>query len=159
MPKRLVHLAMIFFAAFTMLGAANPANRFDKLGHSLMCTCSCGEILLECNHVGCPTSGPMIEELKSQLAGNQPDKTILGWFASKYGPIVLASPIRGGFDLVAWIVPFAVLSLGIVGVIWLVRHWRERNLALASHAGPVVATHPDADAMRERIRRETTYES
>jgi cytochrome c-type biogenesis protein CcmH len=101
----------------------------------------------------------MIAELKSHLTTSLPDKDILNWFASKYGPIVLAAPIRGGFDLVAWIVPFAVLILGIAGVIWLVRHWRERNALVTVPAGSAPGYPAAADDLRERIRRDTTYES
>ena len=38
----------------------------------------------------------------------------MNWFAAKYGAIVLAAPIRGGFDNVAWIVPAAVFGLACV---------------------------------------------
>ena len=158
MPKRLLHILLVCLAAVTMLGAGNPATRFDHLGHKLMCTCSCGEILLECNHVGCPVSGPMIQELNNQLATALPDIGVLNWFVQKYGPIVLAAPIRGGFDLVAWIVPFAVLTFGILGVVWLVRLWHQRQpqtaLAQPSSASATLA----AGSLRDRIRRETTYE-
>lgn len=155
MPKRLLQLLFVCFVGFTMLGAGNPNHRFDKLGHNLMCTCGCGEVLLECNHVGCPVSSPMISELHAQLATALPDAGILHWFATKYGPIVLASPIRGGFDLVAWIVPFAVLAIGIAGVVSLVGLWRRRHLQLgtATAAAPPAMT----DALRDRIRRDTDY--
>ncbi len=159
MPKRLLQLVFICLVGFTMLGASSPEHRFDKLGHSLMCTCGCGEILLECNHVGCPVSGPMISELHSLLGSDLPNGGILNWFAAKYGSIALASPIRGGFDLVAWIMPFAVLALGIAGVIFLVRLWHGRHAQLAgmpsTGAGPASLL---SDSLRDRIRRETTFE-
>lgn len=159
MPKRLLHLAQIAFlclAGFTMLGARSPEHRFDKLGHSLICTCSCGEILLECNHMGCATSGPMISELHMLLASAMPDSGILHWFVTKYGRIVLASPTGKGFDLVAWIMPFAVLALGIAGAVFLVRLWHGRHAQRS--AVPVTGATQLSDALRDRIRQETTYE-
>lgn len=161
MPKRFAQIAVLLFTSVIMLGASSPSNRFDKLGHSLMCTCSCGEILLECNHVGCPTSGPMINELHAQLATNLGNHAILEWFAAKYGPIVLAAPIRGGFDLVAWIVPFAVLALGLLAILWLLRHWRDRHMQAATVAMASNAPNPhmaESHPLRERIRRETNFE-
>ncbi len=169
--KRLLHLLLLAVASLTMLGASDPSTRFDRLGHQLMCTCSCGEILLECNHVGCPTSGPMITELHNLLGGGGAggggttvaasisNKSVLDWFASKYGPIVLAAPIRGGFDLVAWIMPFAVLAMGIVAVFYFAHLWKQRH-AEAVLAQPGLPTYPTAntDSMRERIRRDTHYE-
>ncbi len=160
MRKRLLQIILIVFAGLTMLGAGNPANRFDKLGHQLMCTCGCGEILLECNHVGCPVSGPMIDELHTQLASGLANPGVLNWFATKYGPTVLAAPVRGGFDVVAWVVPFAVLALGIGGVVALVRLWHSRHRTAAAMAGVTgfETTAPMRDDVRERIRRETHFD-
>ena len=159
LSKRLLYLLVLSVAGLTMLGASDPSTRFDQLGHQLMCTCSCGEILLECNHVGCPTSGPMITELHNQIATGLANRGVLDWFASKYGPIVLAAPIRGGFDLVAWVMPFAVLALGIVAVFYFARLWKARH-AESVLARPGMPTYPAAntDSMRERIRRDTHYE-
>ena len=67
MPKRALQLLLVLVAAFTLLGAAKPsATRFNTLGHELVCPCGCGEILLECNHVGCPDSDRMIGELQAR---------------------------------------------------------------------------------------------
>jgi len=155
MFSRFISGAMVCLLAVVMLGAS-PASRFDKLGHEMMCACGCGQILLECNHVGCPDSDRMIGELRVQLKGGGADTAILNWFSTKYGPTILAAPIRGGFDNVAWITPMAVFLLAIVGTGFLVVIWKRRTRG----AGVVVAAAGDAatvDAMRERIRRETEY--
>ncbi len=157
-PKHFFQIFILCFVAFTMLGAGDPSMRYDKLGHQLMCTCGCGEILLECNHMGCPTSPGMIADLHAQVATGLPNGNVLHWFAAKYGPIVLAAPIRGGFDIVAWVVPFAVLALGIGAVIVLMRLWRQRHEQnTLAHPTGTPPFHTSAD-LRDRIRRETNYE-
>lgn len=155
MLKRSAQLFMIVLVAFTMLGAGSPSSRFDKTGHKLMCTCGCAEILLECNHVGCPNSTGEINELRTQMDAGASDATIFHVFAAKYGPTVLAAPMRGGFDDVAWIIPFAVLILGILGIILLIRMWQRRHAKLAP-AFPAPPS-PQSDALRDRIRNETNY--
>jgi cytochrome c-type biogenesis protein CcmH/NrfF len=137
-----------------MLGA-DPSSRFNKLGHQMMCACGCGQILLECNHVGCPDSDRMIGELRAQVNGGGSDAAVLSWFETKYGATVLAAPIRGGFDNVAWIAPMAVFLFATVGVGFLIRMWvtRSRQQTPVTAAGPAVGD----DALRERIRRETEY--
>ncbi len=105
---------VVCLLAVVMLGA-DPSSRFNKLGHEMMCACGCGQMLLECNHVGCPDSDRMIGELRAQMDGGGSDTSILNWFAAKYGATVLAAPIRGGFDNVAWIAPMAVFSAGDCG--------------------------------------------
>ncbi len=155
MYKRSMQLLLVVFVAFTMLGATSPSARFQRLGHDLMCTCGCSEILLECNHVGCPNSTAEIADLRAQLNAGASDAAIFKFFVSKYGPTVLAEPVRGGFDDVAWIGPFAFLLLGIVLILFLLRVWQKRHARLA----PALPNLPPqtVDALRERIRKETNY--
>ena len=112
--RRWMQAGVVCLLAVVMLGA-DPSSRFNKVGHEMICTCGCGQILLECNHVGCPVSPVMIGELHAQMDGGGSDTSILNWFAAKYGATVLAAPIRGGFDNVAWIAPMAVFSAGYGG--------------------------------------------
>jgi cytochrome c-type biogenesis protein CcmH len=155
MYKRALQLVLIVFVAFTMLGASSPEGRFNRLGHDLMCTCGCAQILLECNHVGCPNSTGEIADLHAQLDSGASDAAVFKFFTAKYGPTVLAEPVRGGFDDVAWVGPFAFLLLGIVLILVLLRLWRARHARLIPEPLGVIA--PDADALRDRIRDETTY--
>ena len=62
--------------------------------------------------------------------------------------------MRGGFDTVAWIGPFAFLLLGIILILLLLRLWKKRHARLAPAVAPAT---PDADALRNRIRDETNY--
>jgi hypothetical protein len=169
LAKRLIQLASVTLLAVVMLGANDPQARFNRDGHNLMCVCGCAEVLLECNHVGCTDSARMIGELRAQLDGSAPglngiippDAAILNWFAGKYGGIVLAAPIRGGFDNVAWIMPFAVFLLGTVGTALLVRLWTRNRKPVSTpgaiHFDSETRASPQATALRERIRRETEY--
>ena len=155
--RRLILLLIIFLAALVTTGATNSGSRFNDLGHKMICTCGCNQILLECNHVGCPNSSGMIDELRGQLGSGSNDTSILNAFAAKYGPTVLAAPIRGGFDNAAWIVPFVVFVLAIGGTALIIRKWRSRHL-VTPDGFPV--SFPDSNehnSMRERIRRETEF--
>ena len=132
-------------------GATNASLRFNDLGHRLMCTCSCAQLLGECNHVGCPSSGQMRDELSAAIASGATDEQILTSFAAKYGATVLAAPTTHGFDLVAWIAPFAVFAAALLGTILLVRHWSVGR----TPAGTAEAVDPAMNALCEKIRRET----
>jgi cytochrome c-type biogenesis protein CcmH len=132
------------------LGATDSSARYDHLNHQLMCSCGCGQVLGECNHVGCPASPVQLAELRSAISAGMTDKQILDSFAAKYGATVLAAPTTEGFNLVAWIAPFAVFLAALLGTILLVRHWAIARMK----AGPP-PSRPELDALRERVRRET----
>ena len=141
--------------AIVMLGATDPEARFNSIGHKMVCACSCGQILLECNHVGCPDSARMITELRQNIATDLPDSGIFNWFINKYGAVILAAPIRSGFDTVAWIAPIAVFLFGTLGTAILVRRWTRRTGSSLLTASATLT--PEHHALRDRIRRETEY--
>jgi cytochrome c-type biogenesis protein CcmH/NrfF len=142
--------ALVVALCFT-LGATSGKERFDRLSHRMTCPCSCTELLGECNHVGCPDSGPMTNELMASIKNGQTDKQILDAFTAEYGTTVLAAPTTQGFDLVAWIAPAAVFLAALFGVILVARHWA----ATRPQAAAVQNDSPEMSAIREKIRRET----
>ena len=135
------------------LGATDASSRYNNLNHRLMCTCGCAEILGECNHVGCPNSTGELKELSTGIEGGQTDQQVLDSFVVKYGAVVLAAPTTHGFDLVAWIAPFAVFGAALLGTILLVRRWTVgRTAAVAVD----ISTMDSAEReRREQIRRDT----
>jgi cytochrome c-type biogenesis protein CcmH/NrfF len=155
--KRWMQGLAVCLLAVVMLGANDSGSRFSRIGHQMMCVCGCGQVLLECNHVGCPDSDRMIGELRTQMTGGGSDSSVLNWFAAKYGATVLAAPIRGGFDNVAWIAPFAVFFCATLGTGVLIYFWKRRSVLNPPPVGTVGMPDADRDAMRERIRRETEY--
>lgn len=146
-------LALAVAVCFT-LGATDPSKRYNTLSHRMMCMCSCSEMLGECNHVGCPESGPMLDTLSSDIAAGQTDQQIFDAFVAKYGATVLAAPPASGFNLVAWIAPFAVFAAALLGTILLVRHWSVGKSELAVEPEP----NSEMAALRDRIRQETGNE-
>src|SRR5437667_1580796 len=116
--RRALHCSLLSLAVLTLVGAGDPASRFTEIGHQLMCICSCGQILLECNHVGCPSSDGMRNELMAAVSRGDSDSLVQQAFVQKYGPTVLAAPTTKGFDRAAWIFPFIAFAVGTVLVIF-----------------------------------------
>jgi len=155
-----VEALVLAFAICFSLGATDASSRFNNLGHRLMCTCGCAQLLGECNHVGCPESGRERNELAAAIASGLSDQQILDGFAAKYGATVLAAPPTKGFDLVAWIAPFAVFAAALLGTILLIRRWgglggRAHGVATAE---PAVLDSAEQERI-ERIRRETSMDA
>ena len=67
---QLLLLVMLVIAAYggaAGAGDTDSGSRFDKLGHRIMCPCGCNELLAECNHVGCPDSDSMRNQLMASI--------------------------------------------------------------------------------------------
>jgi cytochrome c-type biogenesis protein CcmH len=130
--------AVISAAVFVLMGVSDPDPRFSQLGHRMMCVCGCGQILLECNHVGCPASDAMRNELMASLARGDSDKLVAQSFVQKYGPTVLAAPTTQGFNSVAYFVPVAALLFGSGLIVLVIRAWKNRPTpAIAGGLRPV----------------------
>jgi len=152
--RRGLHCGILCLAVFALAGAGDPASRFHDLGHQLMCICSCGQVLLECNHVGCPDSDGMRKELQAAVTRGDSDSLVQQAFVQKYGPTVLAAPTTTGFDRTAWIMPFAVLLLGFGLVVYIVRLWKNRpEPAIADGLRPIQGA--ELEQFRDQARKET----
>jgi cytochrome c-type biogenesis protein CcmH len=147
---RFAILPLVVVLSVITLGAADTEARYQDLGHKLMCICGCSQILIECNHVGCPDSNRMLGELRAAIDHGDSANAILVAFQDKYGPTALAAPMLTKFNIVAWVMPPAVLLLGLFGTWVLVKRWRMRSAAM-----PVVEQAPLSNELREKIRRET----
>jgi cytochrome c-type biogenesis protein CcmH/NrfF len=154
--RRLLHAFILTTAVFLFLGAGDDSARFKDLGHRMMCACGCGQILLECNHVGCTYSDKMRDQLQAALDKGNNDDLILQGFVQDYGPTVIAAPTATGFNRVAWIMPFAALAFGISFVVYVVRSWKNRPTpALADGIVIPRGNEDDLDEFRRKARKET----
>ena len=93
------------------------------------------------------TAHQMKAIIRERLAAGESPEQVKAYFVDKYGPWILLSPPRQGFNLLVWVAPFAGLGAGLVLVLVLVRRWSRRPAA-AADAAPLSAE------MRARIQRE-----
>jgi cytochrome c-type biogenesis protein CcmH len=150
--RRAAGVLLIAVVSVLLLGAGDTPARFNTLGHKMMCRCGCNQVLLECNHVGCTYSETMRSELMAGLDRGDSDELILQGFVQKYGMTVLAAPPTSGFSIVAWIMPFVVLSIGVFLVVIVVRTWKGRPIAAPA---TVPVSSDQLDNFRRRAREET----
>jgi cytochrome c-type biogenesis protein CcmH len=65
----------------------------------------------------------IMEKLNSGMSKNE----VLSFFVNRYGEKILSSPTHRGFNLTAWILPFAVVIFGIGTVYALLKSWTSRK--------------------------------
>jgi cytochrome c-type biogenesis protein CcmH/NrfF len=138
------------------MGAAGDrtGQRFDRLGHNLMCECGCNQVLLECNHVGCSTSEQMRQELKLSMDRGDKDDVVLAGFVAKYGPPVLSAPTTTGFNRVAWIMPVVIFVAAFATAVLVIRAWKGHSPRPPSNS--IGSSPGELDEFRRRAREETT---
>jgi cytochrome c-type biogenesis protein CcmH/NrfF len=132
--------------------ASAPAQSFQELEESLTCQCGCGLTVHSCNHLQCPSSIPLRQEIREQMAKGLGKNEILSYFQQKYGEKILSSPTTTGFNLAAWVTPFALLLLATAFVAATLRRWQRRG---AQHP-PAPAPAPDVP--RSALERELDRE-
>ena len=169
MKRRLGEILLLCCAVTLLMGADTSNDRFQRLGDKIMCSCGCAQMLLKCNHIGCPNSDRMIRELHGLtgtsvgVSGNgdpraaklQPigdDEKVLQWFRENWGVTAVVEPGTRGFELLAWIMPFIALGIGLLLVVVFVRLWRGRRSQVAATPAPL---DPHLEALRARARQET----
>ena len=134
---------------------AQKTERSKVLGEKLMCMCGCGQILTQCNHINCPSSGPMLKELDAHVAKGEADDLIVQDFVQEYGEKVLSAPPTTGFNAIAWYIPGVAFVLGLAIVVVVIRMWRQRDidrLASASSA-PASSVTPSSELKNIQLER------
>jgi cytochrome c-type biogenesis protein CcmH len=101
----------------------------------LVCQCGCNEQLSVCAMQNCSSATPMRAEIRERLQKGESVDQIVDSFVDRMGKQVLSAPTMKGFDITAWIMPFAILCLGAVLVTWIVIRMAAPRLESAVPAG------------------------
>jgi cytochrome c-type biogenesis protein CcmH len=94
----------------------------------------------------------MISQLKENLNKSSNDSDVLNFFRREWGVTSVVEPSRHGFELLAWVLPFAGLGTGMVLVMLVARKWKTQP---AAPANAEVKLDPKLEELRQRARRET----
>src|SRR5712671_7014528 len=116
----------------------------DELEHQIHCQCGCNLDVFTCRTTdfACSVSPAMHSDVMGLVDGGHNAQEILAAFKAVYGEKVLMAPVRSGFNLVGYTMPFIALGTGAVGVAALLRRWKSATPARAS--GAVTSRHVDA---------------
>jgi cytochrome c-type biogenesis protein CcmH len=134
--------------------SAAPAPSFQEIEESLTCQCGCGLTVHSCNHLQCSSALPLRQEIREQMAKGLSKSEILAYFQQKYGEKILSSPTTTGFNLAAWVMPFALLLLGTAFVAVTLRRWQRRGAHPPSGDTPTAPTSGPRSALERELDRE-----
>jgi len=103
-----------------------------EIENNLMCDCGCGQLLGTCE---CERAEEMRAMIRGMLDKGKTKEEILSSFVSQYGESILSAPPKKGFNLVAYILPFVGLLVGVVVAVVFVRKWAFSGRKEASDEG------------------------
>ncbi len=132
-------LALCALAAALVAGGAAAAPSPSDLEAELVCPV-CGTTL---DQSDAPVAVRMKRYIRERLAAGASEAQIKAELVDQFGPGVLAEPPKSGFDLLAWLVPFAVLVAGAIGVGLVVWAWSRRREE--GDTGPPAALDPELE--------------
>ncbi|HEY1318294.1 MAG TPA: cytochrome c-type biogenesis protein [Gaiella sp.] len=116
-------LALGAVVAALLTGAATAAPSPADLEAELVCPV-CGTTL---DQSDAPVAQRMKQIIRERLAAGATEAQIKSELVEQFGPGVLAEPPKSGFDLLAWLVPLALLLAGAVGVGLIAWGWSRRR--------------------------------
>jgi cytochrome c-type biogenesis protein CcmH len=144
-------LTLALVALLILPGRAE--NELSELKDQLICQCGCNLVLSSCQDMmECGVAQQMTDEIATRLAAGELPPQIIESFVARYGKAVLAAPPKAGFDLAAWITPFAALLVGLALLYFIVHQLVQqgrRRLEQATSSNPS----PSAEEL-ERLRKE-----
>ena len=145
---------LLIVALFVLAGPATvwAASQLANLENALMCKCDdkCGKVLINCT---CDTSKETRKTLTAKLESGLTVDQIIKQYVDKYGETVLSAPTKSGFNLSAWIMPFAALVAGGFGVRKVIKSWVRPDKKDTDKSGEE-SDSPASSKLSNRLRDE-----
>lgn len=69
----------------------------------------------------------MQRKIREMIAEGRSDEEIVEYFVDRFGPYILLTPPRRGFNLTAYLIPFLAVVAGGAGLLWATRRWSRTS--------------------------------
>lgn len=143
--------------AVTFLVAVGVAHALTvrEVATEFICQCGCGLTLANCAHGECGPRDQMTTAIASMIASGKSKPEIIAAFVAQYGEQVLAAPTKRGFNLVAWVTPFASIAIGAALLGLLAWSWAaHRNPLKPAEERAIPTLSPqERERLEEELRR------
>ena len=114
-------LAALVLAAPAVASDAHPSA--SELETELVCPV-CHETL---DQSTAPIAQEMKREIRRRIAQGWTKQQIIDEMVANFGPNVLSTPSKHGFDLLAWVLPLGGIAVGIVALALGAAYWSRRG--------------------------------
>ena len=123
----------------------------DALERGLKCACPCKLDVFTCRTTDfqCGISPAMHSDVVRLVDGGYSADEIVAAFTTVYGERVLMAPVKEGFNIAGYVVPFITLGIGGTMLVALLRRWKRETEAMtpavvSKSVLPISGTMPEA---------------
>jgi cytochrome c-type biogenesis protein CcmH len=118
-------LVLVGWVLFTPY-SVSAAVVISDLENALMCKCDdkCGKVMINCT---CSTSDKTRADFRKKLESGLTTEQVIQIYVDKYGETILSAPTKTGFNLTAWLTPFAALVGGGLGIRKIAQTWLSKG--------------------------------
>jgi cytochrome c-type biogenesis protein CcmH len=103
-------------------------------------------------------SSPVAESIKAEvrqmLAAGSTEREIMDFYVGKYGERILATPRASGFNLLAYVMPAFALTVGLAGVVIVLRRWRRPRSSQPGSAAASALSNDETRRFQARLEEE-----
>lgn len=139
----------IFSVLLLFCSATGYSDLLEIVSSKLICQCGCTMVVATCQ---CEKAGEMRGQIRLMANQGKEEEQIIASFVNLYGEKVLGEPPKRGFNLLAYILPFAGFLTGGILIWWLVRKWTSLSHGKKKNKK---TTKVDGE-YQEKVRRELT---
>lgn len=131
-PRKLTFAGVLAIVLGVAIAGAHQAfalkadTTLQAVSEALTCQCGCGLTVANCNHPQCEFAVPVRAQIEGMISRGMSRAAIIGYFRGKYGEKILSAPTTEGFNLLAWIMPFAALAAGGALIFLAVGRWHSK---------------------------------
>ncbi len=103
-------------------------SELSDIRRELACYCSCSLTVEDClRSMRCSESAKLSEEVTAMFDDGKNKADILHAMVAKYSETILSAPTKKGFNLAAWILPFAMIGIGGIAAAMVIKKWRSQS--------------------------------
>jgi cytochrome c-type biogenesis protein CcmH len=141
-------MAVMAALAWAQTAAEKPSVDVRRVGTRLRCQCGCPDSVATCAMLECSFSKPAKERIARMQALGMSDQQIIDGFIRDYGAVVyLSRPSAFG-----WIVPYAMVGLGLLGIWWFLSRFRPPQPL--AEIGPMKLDNPALEKYKDQIEKD-----
>lgn len=145
-------LALVFWGwAFSYAASVTV----DDIAQKLSCYCgTCPHLVV--SDCGCSTADQIKADVKKMIQAGMTEDQILNAYVAQHGQTVLAAPPARGFNLTAWLIPFAGFLVGATALAVYLKRQRKDDDDPQNANGKMSRKTPEEydEYYREQLKKE-----